>query len=144
MECLLDIAEPALHLDDQEGPRRRVERDKVAAAAVTEVVEAHLGPRHPSRGAEPPGRRLLERSVDAIHQPIEVGATPAQIDHQGGIERPGQALERSNGHALEMMRLDARDDVPREVGARAKVRLTPSAARSQGSHGGRNVRVHRR
>ena len=77
-----------------------------------------------------------------VHQPIQIGALPSELDHECGLESGGEQFQGSDGQAGQLAVLDAGDDVPRQLRMSAEIGLAPLARTTQGTDGDRHVGPH--
>lgn len=117
-------------------------RQQVAAAAVAVMIEADLGPSDPASGSEAGGGGILDRSVRAIDEPVEVSAAPAELDSHRCIERHRQPDERPEGEPVQGTAFRTRDRIARKARPPPEVRLAPFTLAPQDSERNRHVGAH--
>jgi hypothetical protein len=71
-----------------------MERDLVDDTSLTQVVERDLRPDEPAGRDQPAGDRVLHGRVPARHQPAEVAAPPACLEHEADLENRSDPAER--------------------------------------------------
>ena len=93
-ECLLEVAEPPTSPQPRAGLcRGRMQGQQIDAPAIPEVVEAHLGPHHPSHSRGATQRRPVE-GPRAPHRSVGRALRPASgLDRDRGREGGGDPIE---------------------------------------------------
>jgi hypothetical protein len=106
---LLDRRELRFHLDDEQhqGPGFECEQVDRPALAVDRVRDLDL--HEPAGNTQPPHRRLDERRMPAIHEPIERTASPSDVELGTRVEGLEQGTDRPQRQPVEPTALDERD-----------------------------------
>jgi hypothetical protein len=79
-EGLLQIAQPALHLHDEERPVSRVSGDDIAPTSIAISIETHLDANDPAGPGKEFGNLCLDIGMYGIHEAIQPLPVPAHFD----------------------------------------------------------------
>ncbi len=123
----LEVRDDRLDLDDDEGPRWRVESQHVDGAALPGDRERNLDGHVPAERSETPGDELDERRVVGIEQSIERFTVPRQTNIEARRKRRHHPLDRCDGQAVAMPELDQGDRRSADTGRIGEIRLPPPA-----------------
>ena len=133
VEHRLEVGDDGLHLHDEQGPGRRVEREDIDRAAFSSNVERRLCGRDPAPTLEPFERELDEPSVPGIDQPIQSLAVPQEPDVNACVEGRRDRCKRRKGDPVGAAPFEAPDHGPRYTGRLGEANLAPAASSTKGS-----------
>jgi hypothetical protein len=140
-EQLLDRRQLGLHLDDEEGRRGLVPSQQVDRAIFSEMGIGHLGNDRPSEPREFSSDRPDERCVRLVEHPVDLPASPSDLQFRARPDRPENAPQAPERHGLEVPSLDQRHDGLAHAGPLGDVHLTPIESNSEHPHQSTNVPI---
>jgi hypothetical protein len=116
----------------------RVPGEDVDHAAFAVDRERDLGFDGPRRQvvAEHPGDLLVQRGVPGIEEPVEIARAPPRDQVDPDVEGGRDSSHNLEGEGVDVPSLDARDRRRGDAGRLSEVGLPPTAAYSNGPHGG--------
>lgn len=114
---LLCVGDRRLHLDDEQDPRLRVEREDVDRAPLAELVERDLGQDVPGVSPKRPDDLLDGRRVAPVEQPIKGVAIPGQTNEDTRLEGGRELIERRDRGSRRVPALHPAHDAARDAGA---------------------------
>ena len=132
---LLWVDDARLELDDEQAACRGMPGQDVDDTPLAVDGEGHLRQPGPSgRTSKLPSKRLMQRGVSGIHDPVEVATRPAEPDVDADAQRGCHATERLQWQSIGPASLEPPDDLPPDAGAFGDIDLPlalPGADRAQ-------------
>jgi hypothetical protein len=121
---------------------RRLVRNDVRAASVTEVVEAHLDANVPAEVGQELGDRFLKGCMRGVDEPIQLLPAPDNARLEARVQRLNDILDSAHRHVVELAALELRNKLARDAATLRQVNLSPATPDAQDAHGRWQVRRH--
>lgn len=126
-EQVLEVGDPGLDLDDDQGAVRLVPAHDVDAAPLAGVAERVLDQDLPARRPQTAHDLLDEPRVRRVEEPVELRTAPARRERQRRVERSPDVPQRPERDASESSTLDLGDALPGDAGDPPDIRLAETA-----------------
>lgn len=121
-----NIDELGLDLDEQQGPRGGVPRDKVDDTPLTKVAERCLRPNLPAGRDKHRRQPLAHDGVAPRDDSLDLAAAPARLQAEPNLEDARDSSNGRNSQLIEMAALSVRIDGARDPGTTGTVELPPA------------------
>jgi hypothetical protein len=141
-ERLFDVDQLGFDLDHEQHSLAWMPREQVDRAAFAIDGIRDLGTYDPTRRAEHVRDRTHERCVSFIDEPVQVAASPPELDNEIRVQRSGDPANGLQRETFEMAALEQRYQALRDAGTGRQVALSPAKSLTERSEARADPEIH--